>query len=413
MSTLQSRIVVKDIMTEIGSWIKDLAERSEHVCDPPSSTALERQIRQGGQRMLGKIFQRLMQHALDRHQGSRSCPHCGGRRRHKGRRERGLISSVGAIRLEGPYWYCPVCRKGQHAVDTLSPQTVSPVMRELLCLLGTALTSFSKGSQASKALLGISVSDELIRTLCRQEGFKALGDDRPKSQVTKGSTLIGSCDGTMVNTRQWGWRELKAYQFRYGDIRHGRAYLERAQQFMPRVRKAAIALKAGQAKQLFFVSDAASWIEKGVRVSLPTAIRIIDIWHAYQHIHEAARKIYGEQSPQAKSWAKQYCDLLLARGGQGVWDRLRRVRYRASSRQKALEELLGYLRRNADRMDYPFYQAENYPISSGPMESFCKQLGLRLKGPGMRWSTRNVNPMAVLVSLWANDEWNSYWTSAA
>jgi hypothetical protein len=43
------------------------------------------------------------------------------------------------------------------------------------------------------------------------------------------------------------------------------------------------------------------------------------------------------------------------------------------------------------------------------MESFCKQLGQRLKGPGMRWSIPNLNPMAALVCLWMQDEWDNYW----
>jgi len=31
----------------------------------------------------------------------------------------------------------------------------------------------------------------------------------------------------------------------------------------------------------------------------------------------------------------------------------------------------------------------------------------------MRWSIRNVTPMAALVSLWANDEWETYWNQVA
>jgi len=50
-------------------------------------------------------------------------------------------------------------------------------------------------------------------------------------------------------------------------------------------------------------------------------------------------------------------------------------------------------------MDYPRYRREGIPISSGPMESTCKQLGLRLKGPGMRWREDNLTPMATLISL--------------
>jgi len=75
--------------------------------------------------------------------------------------------------------------------------------------------------------------------------------------------------------------------------------------------------------------------------------------------------------------------------------------------------LRGHLLRNAERLDYPLYNAHGWPTSSGPMESFCKQLGQRLKGPGMRWSLVNIDPMTALVSLWANGEWDRHWQSAA
>ena len=74
--------------------------------------------------------------------------------------------------------------------------------------------------------------------------------------------------------------------------------------------------------------------------------------------------------------------------------------------------LRGYLRRHQDRLDYPHYEAQGCPISSGPMESMCKQLGHRLKEPGMRWSTANVTPTATLVSLWINEEWDNAWRRA-
>ena len=101
------------------------------------------------------------------------------------------------------------------------------------------------------------------------------------------------------------------------------------------------------------------------------------------------------------------------KGGWSVWNSLRRVRYKDRERQEALAALLTFLRRNSDRMDYPRYERAGWPISNGPMESFCKQLGRRLKGPGMRWSIGTVNPMAALVSLWSNEEWDTYWHPAA
>lgn len=51
-------------------------------------------------------------------------------------------------------------------------------------------------------------------------------------------------------------------------------------------------------------------------------------------------------------------------------------------------------------MDYPRYLKENIPISSGPMESTCKQLRLRMEGRGMRWSKDNVTAMGTMICLW-------------
>jgi len=93
-----------------------------------------------GQSLLGRTPQELLQAVIDTLPSARVCPRCGGRRRHKGRRERGLFSSVGAIRLSGPYWYCRDCG-GQHVLEMLSGGSASRSMRELSCLSGTALAA--------------------------------------------------------------------------------------------------------------------------------------------------------------------------------------------------------------------------------------------------------------------------------
>lgn len=99
----------------------------------------------------------------------------------------------------------------------------------------------------------------------------------------------------------------------------------------------------------------------------------------------------------------QGIEQLRLEGGAGVWDWLRRTRWRyepSSPARRGLEQLLGYLERHAPHLDYPAYIRRGWPISSGPMESACKQLGLRLKGCGMRWNQENVTPMARLVCRW-------------
>ena len=400
---------MSDIMTRISTWIKPLVEQSARVSSPEATGKLEQQVRGEGRELLGSILEALVQNALDHQPEARKCPTCGQRRRHKGRRPRGLLSSVGALRVTGPYWYCRQCG-GQHALDCLAPERFSAPMQELLCLLGTALASFAKASTAAQKLLGIRVSDATIRRLCMRHGAR---DEAEPAPVEAGEEVTGSCDGTMVHTRENGWKELRAYQFRYGSHKHGRAYLEPARVFTPRLRQAAIAIQVITAARLFWLADAAAWIDKGVRQQLPLAIRIIDLWHAWQHIYTAAAGIYPNDEDKAHSWARRYCRVLKGKGALGLLKQLRSLRYAPATRQAALDKLRRYLRKHANHLDYPRYIEKGYPISSGPMESFCKQLGQRLKGPGMRWNRANVTPMATLVSLWANDQWDTHWRYVA
>jgi hypothetical protein len=406
-----TRRTMQDMVVQLTQWVKTLAEDSQQVRTPGEADALERRVREEGLKMLGGWLESLLQNALDHQPDARTCPCCGKRRRHKGTRSRGLLSSVGAIRLSGTYWYCSDCG-GQHAADALARGSASAMMRQMLCLLGTAMSSFAKADLAASKLLGVRVSENYIRRLCEAEGRQV---DLPPPEVPQDRSVdvTGSCDGTMVHTRQDGWKELKAFRFSFDGHAYGRAYLEPSNVFLPRIRRAALAMHVGRADHLFWVADAAAWIEKGLTVQWPDAIQIVDYWHACQHVHEAARGLFGEGTPKAKQWARRYCEELRTYGGWALWNSLRRVRYKNGDRQAWLDALLGYLERNADRMDYPTYERAGWPIGSGPMESYCKQLGQRLKGPGMRWSRQNIAPMATLVSLWANGDWDRHWQTAA
>jgi hypothetical protein len=404
-----TRQASQQIISRITDWVKTQAEASEQLSTAADAAAFEQRLRTEGLGMLRSTFEILMQSALDNQREDRQCPQCGRRRRHKGQRQRGCLSSIGAIGVNGVYWYCPDCG-GQHAADALMPESISKPMQQLLCLLGVSLASFAKASKASEELLGVRVSDNTIRRLCYKYGDKVAVSPVPIEPKTD---ITGSCDGTMIHTRQDGWRELKAYQYCYGDHRHGRAYLEPADQFVRRLRTAAVALRAGRARQFTWVSDAAEWIDAGVAKQLPMAVRIIDIWHAWQHVHEASRTIYPDDEDKALRWARRYCGILHELGGRILCDRLRHCRYAEPERRQAVEKLRKYLRKNGSRLDYPHFRSLDYPISSGPMESFCKQLGRRLKGPGMRWNKAHVTPMAQLVSLWVNEEWDRHWKKTA
>ena len=247
------------IMADVRAWVKGLLEEAEKIENQAGAEALESRVRTEGLRLLGNVWERLLQHCLDRQEEARVCLRCGRRRRHKGIRPRGLVSSVGHVRLKGPYWYCPQCRTGEHALDALAPESVSGVARELICLLGTSLASFAKASKVCVKTLGVKLDEDTVRRLCLGEGQKVVDAPPIPPAVPQEADLIGSCDGTMVNTIQERWRELKVYRFEHSGGSHAGAYLESAEEFMPRVRRAALAMKASRAGRMIWVSDAAEW----------------------------------------------------------------------------------------------------------------------------------------------------------
>ena len=413
-STMEATVqqTVEQILQPMRDWLRDMVTQAMTVDTPREAQTLERTYRTGGQRQLARAFEAMLQQRVDGGDGGRRCPHCGATRRHKGRRARTLLTSVGEVTVEGVGWSCPGCGRYEQASQRLWPHGLfSRPMQELLCLLGVTQGSFEQAGRACEKLLDVRLSVPTLAALTEEEGRRVTQqEDTAVARPVRG-TLVGSCDGTMVHAREDGWRELRAYRFDDdGGRRLSGAALEPATQFVPRLRAAALSQHADRVERFVFVSDAAEWIKQGVAEYLPEAREhVIDIYHAYQHVHEAARGLYGDGTPMAQSWARRWCDELSRRGGRAVWDRLRRARFRQADQQEALRKLLGFLDRHATHLDYPRYRREEIPLSSGPMESTCKQLGRRLKGPGMRWRRENITPMAALISLWNDERWDTYW----
>lgn len=407
------RQTVDQIVADFRGLIEQMAQQAQTVADAADVAALEQTMRRQGLAQLQRAEQGLLQARLDQQAAQqRLCPRCGARRRHKGRRARQSVGLLGPIRVEAVYWQCPCEAGSAQPASELLPGTVTEPLAELICLLGITQSSFAHAEAALKKLLGLDLDAQTLRRLteARGETIKPEPLERPVA-----GKLTGSCDGTMVHTRETGWRELKAYRFDdEAGLRSSGAAVEPAESFASRLRHAALAQKPREAEDFVFVSDTAEWIKQAVAEHLPEVSQhVVDFYHASEHIHEAARAIYGEGTEQARQWGRRWSQTLLTEGGEVTYQRLRRARFRSDPAQQALNQLLGYLGRHRERMDYPRYRREGLAISSGPMESTCKQLGTRLKGPGMRWREPNLEPMAKLLSLWQTQQWNQHWTIAA
>ncbi len=79
-----------------------------------------------------------------------------------------------------------------------------------------------------------------------------------------------------------------------------------------------------------------------------------------------------------------------------------------------LAENLAYLEKREPQMQYPYFQEQGWPIGSGMVESGNKKVvEARLKGAGMHWQRKNVDPMLGLRNIVCSDRWPQEWVLIA
>jgi hypothetical protein len=401
-------VELERIVAEFGRWVKGLVQRPATLGTAADLATLEEDVAVRTKQVERQVVGTLVQAAVVQQQaGQRWCPQCRQPRRHKGLRPQQVLLASGPVTVTGIYWHCPVCGSCGHSAETLLPESLSLRMQQLTCLLGASLASFDKAEVVARRLLLVPLDDDRIRRTCLRVGWELTQPGaEPPPPVEPGHLLVGSCDGTMVHTRQESWREIKGFRFEHPGGRWGGAFLEKAPAFTPRLKISARQLAADQAGTCLFISDAAEWIVRAVARELPGWTHILDFYHATEHVQACGEVLYGIESVRAARWTRYWSHRLKRHGAAYVGDRLADLAgsygFHPSQRrkQKAVLALVRYLRKHQGQMDYPAYLARGWPIGSGPMESFCKQLGLRLKGSGMRWNLASVTPMAQLVTRW-------------
>jgi hypothetical protein len=144
---------------------------------------------------------------------------------------------------------------------------------------------------------------------------------------------------------------------------------------------------------------------------------ILDFYHASEHLLEFAKVAFPDEGDR-KRHMDAWCQTLKHRGGRVLFEGLEQLDLSTASAavSTAHTSLLGYLRNNLHRMDYPTYVARGWQIGSGMIESACKSVvGRRLKGSGMRWREPGTTALCQLRALYKSQPelWNHYWARTA
>ena len=186
---------------------------------------------------------------------------------------------------------------------------------------------------------------------------------------------------------------------------------ETAADFGLRVRQEARRRGLGRALKVVFIGDGAAWIWELARVNFPTAIFILDLYHALERLHELCAGLYGADSPWAAkmkaTWATMLKNDQIAEVIAATRQRLADL---GPQLEPTLEKQIGYFEHHQDKMRYKTYRDQGLFYGSGVVEGGCKSvIGQRLKESGMFWTQTGATSVLNLRLALKSNRWDECW----
>jgi hypothetical protein len=291
---------------------------------------------------------------------------------------------------------------------------------------------FEKAAELFGALQEIEISPALSQRYSEEAGLayveiqteevECLEREMPEAPQG-GEKLQMSADGAMVPLLHGVWEDVRTLVIgevqpavKEGDewVVHTRnlSYFSRKMNAQEFTRLALVETQRRgieKAKQVAALMDGSDWLQGFTDHHRPDAVRILDFPHAGDHISLIGEHLFGEGTPQAKEWITQCLHRLKHEGPGELLAEFHQLQEQHPE-ENAITGNLTYLEKRQAQMQYPFFQAQGWPIGSGIVESGNKLVvEARLKGSGMHWADKNVNPMLAIRNILCSDRWKQEW----
>ena len=175
-----------------------------------------------------------------------------------------------------------------------------------------------------------------------------------------------------------------------------------------------------QAVEVIGIHDGGNWIDPLWEEQFGCHHRILDYYHAAEHLHEAANAAHPQQDIAAGALAEELVAMLYNGKSAQLLEKLRHLSAKAgpplendplTHPRKILASNVGYFEKHKTHIDYPAYRAKGWPIGSGITESGVKLFGKRVKGTEQFWNVRGAETILALRSKWLSEDEESryYW----
>jgi hypothetical protein len=157
-------------------------------------------------------------------------------------------------------------------------------------------------------------------------------------------------------------------------------------------------------KNTVLISDGAEWIKKMASELFDNVQHILDYFHLSENVHVFVKNIFPNDENKYKSIATGLCDLFIR--GRHV-EAVTKINSLGKKRiAKSKFNLLRYIEKNINCIDYDVYRNKGFFIGSGAIESANRTvLQRRLKQPGMRWTLSSAQYMVTLMAKERSGVW--------
>ena len=361
------------------------------------------------------------------------------------------MSLLGSIRVGRAYYYCHRCG-GQFPWDQtvgLTPKRLTPGAERATSLAGLLTDSFAEAAtKVLPELSGLRLSETTVQHTTEAAGER-LGTYLDGGNVLGGPTTWAwhpdadgqtcayvSVDATGVRQQAKGGGQAEGRMPYVGmvynpvpelpdDSPHRPpakaqmqaryvAGLYSLDQLGTLLRRQGAQVGMDRADRWIGLTDGGNGLEPFVQRSFPRVeVVILDFWHVSDRLGDLARAMHPQDEDRAGEQKGRWCHVLKHEGGAAVIARLESMTIpQRGVLRTTYDEVLGYLRNNVGRMDYPRYQAKGWLIGSGAVESACKTVvAQRLKLAGMRWREPGTDALCHLRALYKSEasQWQWYW----
>lgn len=355
---------------------------------------------------------------------------------------------MGAIVLQGrAYYLCPACHAGHVPVDAaleFSARRLTPGAEEVATLAGTTNSFADAAEKFLPKMSGLRLSESTVERAAEDAGARlgglwaegrtlgAAADWRWNHDAAGRTVAYVSIDATGVGIQGEGGAKADGRMVWVGKVFNPRcepteaspkpyppsaryqAGLMDLKELGARLRRQAAQVGMDRAEQWVALTDGGNGLDDFMDKNFPRATRILDFYHAAEHLGELAKAYTGGDATAAEGLTEQWSHQMKHEGGGAILATLEALELggRTPVAREAHRLTTGYVRNNLHRMDYPGYRREGWQIGSGHIEAACKTVvNQRLKQSGMRWGGDGADAVCHLRALYEGEtgQWDAFW----